>query len=249
MSYQGLWSPRVWEPGGPGARRPPLVHGEDVRFGGVEVTCAFQLRRGGHPCSRTTRRLRSARMRRTCHQPAPTPTDAGAPPHPESAPTDAQAPPRPICADGHPGPPPRAESSALPLLSHHHAPCSLSICTRPAQSGMRASGGGGRAWRPRHVWPQRPHTPRAQGHRATPRASGVTPLSQDLKDKWRPQRSRDQCGHTCQARRRGPGGAGVPGQASAQGTWGLPGVALGREPSVHLASPQQGAWFHPKEKV
>lgn len=28
-----------------------------------------------------------------------------------------------------------------------------------------------------------------------------------------------------------------------------PGVALGREPSVHLASPQQGAWFHPKEKV
>lgn len=130
-------------------------------------------------------------------------------------------PPARTHSDGRPGPPPRAESSALPFLSHHHAPCSLSICTRPAQSGMRASGGGGRAWRPRHVWPQRPHTPRAQGHRATPRASGVTPLSQDLKDKWRPQRSRDQCGHTCQARRRGPGGAGVPGQASAQGTWGL----------------------------
>lgn len=146
-------------------------------------------------------------------------------------------PPARTHSDGRPGPPPRAESSALPLLSHHHAPCSLSICTRPAQSGMRASGGGGRAWRPRHVWPQRPHTPRAQGHRATPRASGVTPLSQDLKDKWRPQRSRDQCGHTCQARRRGPGVLGclVRPAPRARGAWGGTRKGAQRAPSFPTA--------------
>lgn len=210
-------SPALSNCAGVGALAPEPRNASVQRECGGLATSPHPLQRmPGHP------RTPSPLQRMPGHPRAPSPLQR-MPRRPlaPSAQTDARAPPHPICSDGRPGPPPRAESSALPFLSHHHAPCSLSICTRPAQSGMRASGGGGRAWRPRHVWPQRPHTPRAQGHRATPRASGVMPLSQDLKDKWRPQRSRDQCGHTCQARRRGPGGAGVPGQASAQGTWGL----------------------------
>lgn len=128
---------------------------------------------------------------------------------------------------------PRAESSALYFLCYHQAlsaQCSLSICTRPARSGMRASRGGGRAWRLRHVWPQQPRTPSAQGRQVTPRASEIMPLSQDLKDKQMPQTEKQRPVGTHMPSERRLGGAGCLVGPGPRG----PGVAHGREPSMHL---------------